>query len=92
MSDVHAPLRSKRVVGSSKSLWITAKLKNMMHFRDRLEIKATRSGDPNDWNDFKRARIRNNANNAIKNAKKSYYLKSFTACDGNSRKTWEIIN
>ena len=31
-------------------------------------------------------------NNAIKNAKKSYYLKSFTACDGNSRKTWEIIN
>ena len=31
-------------------------------------------------------------NNAIKNTKKSYYLKSFTACDGNSRKTWEIIN
>ena len=31
-------------------------------------------------------------NNAIKIAKKSYYLKSFTACDGNSRKTWEIIN
>ena len=29
-------------------------------------------------------------NNAIKNAKKSYYLKSFKACDGNSRKTWEI--
>ena len=24
--------------------------------------------------------------------KKSYYLKSFTACDSNSRKTWEIIN
>ena len=89
MSDAHAPLRSKRV-GSSKSLWITAKLKKMMHFRDRLKIKAIRSGDPNDWNDFKRAR--NNANNAIKNAKKSYYLKSFTACDGNSRKTWEIIN
>ena len=88
MSDVHAPLRSKRV-GSSKSLWITAKLKNMMHFRDRLKIKAIRSGDPNDWND---KRVRNNANNAIKNAKKSYYLKSFTACDGNSRKTWEIIN
>ena len=31
-------------------------------------------------------------NNAIKNAKKSYYLKSFTSCNGNSRKTWEIIN
>ena len=61
-----------------------------MQFRDRLKIKAIRSGDPSDWNDFKRAR--NKANNAIKNAKKSYYLKSFTACDDNSRKTWEIIN
>ena len=62
----------------------------MMHLRDRYKIKAIRSGDSNDWNNFKRAR--NNANNAIKNAKKSHYLKSFTACDGNSRKTWEIIN
>ena len=62
----------------------------MMHLRDRLKIKAIRSGDAIDWNNFKRAR--NNVNNAIKNAKKSYYLNSFTACDGNSRKTWEIIN
>ena len=53
-------------------------------------VSAIRSGDAIDWNNFKRAR--NNVNNAIKNAKKSYYLKSFTACDGNSRKTWEIIN
>ena len=30
--------------------------------------------------------------NAIENAKKSFYLKSFTAIDGNSSKTWEIIN
>ena len=62
----------------------------MMHLRDRLKVKAIRSGYPNDWNNFQRAR--NNANNAIKNAKRSYYLKSFIACDGNSRKTWEIVN
>ena len=62
----------------------------MMHLRDRLKIKAIRLGDAIDWNNFKRTR--NNVNNAIKNAKKSYYLNSFTACDGNSRKTWEIIN
>ena len=31
-------------------------------------------------------------NNAIKNAKKFDYLKSFTTSDGNSSKTWEIIN
>ena len=62
----------------------------MMHLRDRLKIKAIWSGDAIEWNTFKRAR--NNVNNAIKNAKKSYYLNSFTACDGNSRKTWELIN
>ena len=57
MSDVYAPLRSKRV-RSSKT---PAELKKMMHFRDRLKIKAIRSGDPNDWNDLKRAR-----NNAVR--------------------------
>ena len=62
----------------------------MMHLRDRLKIKAIRSGDAIDWNNFKRAC--NNVNNAIKKAKKSYYLKSFSACDGNSHKTWDIIN
>ena len=76
VSDAHAPLRSKRVRGS-KSPWITTELKKMMHLRDRLKIKAIRSGDAIDRNDFKRAR--NNVNNAIANAKKSYYLKSFTA-------------
>ena len=89
VSDVHAPLRSKRVRGF-KNPWITTELKKMMHLRDRLKIKAIRSDDAIDWNNFKRSR--NNVNNAIKIAKKSYYSKSFTACDGNSRKTWEIIN
>ena len=84
VSDVHASLRSKRVRGS-KSPWITTELKKMMHLRDRLKMKAIRSGDAVDWNNFKRQR--NNVKNAIKNAKKSYYVKSFKACDGNSRKT-----
>ena len=30
--------------------------------------------------------------NFIETLDLSYYLKSFKACDGNSRKTWEIIN
>ena len=61
----------------------------MMRLRDRVKIKAIRSCDAINWNIFKRAR--NNVNNAIRNAKKSYYLKCFTACDGSSRKTWFII-
>jgi len=71
VSDVHAPLRSKRVRGS-KSPWITTELKKMMHLGDRLKIKAIRSGDAMDWNNFKRPR--NNVNSAIKTDKKSYYL------------------
>ena len=35
---------------------------------------------------------RNEVNNKIKNAKSSYYYKTFDACDGNSRKTWATIN
>ena len=86
---ITAPLRSKHIHGS-KSPSITTELKKVMHLRDRLKIKAIRSGDAIDWNNFKRAR--NNVNNVIKKAKKSYYLKSFSACDGNSHKTWDIIN
>ena len=62
VSDVDAPLRSKRV-RAFKSPWITTELKKMMHLRDRLKIKAILSGDANDWNNF----TRNNVNNAIKN-------------------------
>ena len=74
----------------SKSPWITPELKNLMYRRDRLKIKALRTGDPSDWNNFKR--LRNEVNNAIKNVKKSYYYKTFEVYNGNSRKTWETIN
>ena len=74
VSGAHVPLRSKRVRGS-KSPWITTELKKMMHLRDRLRIKAIRSGDAIDRNNFKRAR--NNVNNAIENAKKSYFIEIF---------------
>ena len=41
-----------------------------MFRRDCLKIKALRTGDPSDWNNFKK--LRNEVNNAIKNVKKSY--------------------
>ena len=43
--DRHAPLRSKRV-RSSKSPWVTKRLKQLMHERDRLKLRAIRSDDP----------------------------------------------
>ena len=87
--DLHAPLRTK-YVRASKSPWITPYLKNLMYRRDRLKIKALRTGDPSDWNNFKK--LRNEVNNEIKNVKRSYYSETFEAYNGNSRKTWETIN
>ena len=64
--DVHAPLRTKHV-RASKSHWITSELKNLMYRRDRLEIKALRTGDVSDWSNFKK--LGNEENNSIKKVK-----------------------
>ena len=53
--DRHAPLRSKRV-RATKSPWVTKRLKQLMHQRDSLKLKAIRSNDPNVWLDFKKKR------------------------------------
>ena len=67
--DVHAPLRTKNVC-TSKSLWITPELKNLM-YRGDLKIKALRTGDPSDWsNNFKK--LHNEVNKSTKSVKKSY--------------------
>ena len=46
----------------------------MMHLRDRLKIKAVRSGDAIDWNNFKRSC--NNVNNAILKLLKSPIIRN----------------
>ena len=60
--DKHAPIRIKRV-RSKNSPWITADLKERMHNRDTLKIKAIKSNDPHDWANFKR--MRNKVNTEI---------------------------
>ena len=52
--------------------------------------KASRSNNPNDWSIFKKCR--NSVNNEIKQAKENYYINAFSENEGNSRKTWGIIN
>ena len=64
--DKHAPIRIKRV-RSKNSPWITAGLKERMHNRDTLKIKAIKSNDPHDWANFKR--MRNKVNTEIKAGK-----------------------
>ena len=55
VADKHAPIRAKRVK-AIKSPWITSLLKDKMHRRDVLKIKAIRSNDTQDWLSFKKMR------------------------------------
>ena len=87
--DRHAPIRIKRV-RTSKSPWITPQLKQSMHDRDVLKIKAIRSNDLSDWRVFRNCR--NTVNNDVKLAKEMYSKNAFHENEGNSRKTWGIIN
>ena len=86
--DKHAPLRSKRV-RASKSPWITPYLKQRMHERDIAKLNAIRSSDPVAWLNYRQCR--NSVNNAIRQAKKSYYSKALQDNEGNSRMTWHVI-
>ena len=77
-------------VRSRSSPWITSELKDLMHNRDILKIKASKTNDPNDWALFKKQR--NIVNKQIRSAKQVYYQNSFNKHTSDSRKTWQTIN
>lgn len=87
--DKHAPLRNMRVRARS-SPWITAELKKLMHDRDILKIKVSKSNDPNEWAHFRKRR--NAVNREIRLAKQAYFQNNFTEHMGDSKKTWRTIN
>ena len=49
--NTYTPLRAKRV-RSKRSPWITSELKNRMHERDIIKLKAILSKIPKDWGEF----------------------------------------
>ena len=69
---------------------ITSELLCKIRKRDFLKKKAISSNNSATWDQFKRAR--NQANNAVKLAKKRYVSDNLNANKGNSRKTWKVIN
>ena len=87
--DKHAPRKQKRI-SKKRAPWITKRLLNKMHRRDLIKKKAISSNDHDMWEQFKCAR--NQANNAIKQAKKRYFSDNLKVSKGNSRKTWNLIN
>ena len=87
--DKHAPLRNKRV-RPCKSPWITSQLKKRLHAIDILKLKATRSGDADDWRKLKK--LRNMVKNEIKRAKEYRYKHALNEYQGDPRNTWRIVN
>ena len=87
--DKYAPRKLKRI-SKKRAPWITKGLLHKMHSRDLIKKKAISSNDHDMWEQFKCAR--NQANNAIKQAKKRYLSDNLKTSKGNPRKTWNLIN
>ena len=84
-----APIKTKRV-GSGKVPWITSDLRKGIRDRDLAKRKAIKSNNPLDWAMYKR--LRKSINGEVKSTKASYYASAFVQSNGDSRKTWQLIN
>ena len=61
-----------------------------MRDRDVAKRKAIKSNNPQDWAMYKR--LRNRINGEVKSTTASYYGSAFIQSNGDSRKTWQLIN
>ena len=87
--DKHAPLKLKRI-RKKRSPWISKELLCKIRKRDLIKKKAISSKNSATWDQCKPAR--NQANNAIKLAKKRYVTDNMKTNKSNSHKTWKVIN
>ena len=87
--DKHAPLQSKRV-SNKHSPWITHELTRKIHKRNYMKKIAIQENYTSASVRYKQAR--NEANNAIKSAKKHYFIHNLKLNKKNPRKTWMLID
>ena len=85
--DKHSPFKTKRI-SKKHSPWITYDL--MRKIRNYLTEKKDIENNTASWEQYKQAR--NEANNAIKSAKRQYFLHNLELNKKNSSKTWKLIN
>ena len=83
------PIKIERV-RSGKVPWITSDLRKGIRDRDVAKRKAIKSNFPQDWAMYKR--LRNRINGEVKSTKAFYYASAFIHFNGDSRKTWQLIN
>ena len=87
--DKHAPLKTKRI-SKKHSPWITYDLMRKIYKRNYLKKKAIIENNAASWEQYKQAR--NETNNAIKSAKRQYFLHNLELNKKNPSKTWKLIN
>ncbi len=85
----HAPLRRFKVKGRNNP-WFSDALSTLFHKRDLAWAKARRSGQENDWVNFRY--LRNKCTTQIRKAKSQFYLDETTRNLKNPAKFWRIIN
>ena len=88
--DKHAPIRSKRQRKKGNIPWLNREVKAKLFKRDYLKKKATQTNNENDWKFYRSSR--NDANNALRCAKKDYYVDKFTNHHLNPKASWKTIN
>ena len=87
ITDKHAPLKTKRI-SKKHSPWITYDLMRKIYKRNYLKTKAIIENNAARWEQYKQAR--NETNNAIKSAKRQYFLHNLELNKENSSKTWKL--
>ena len=80
--DKHAPLQSKRV-SDKHSPWITHELTRKIYKRNCMKKIATQENNTSAWVRYKQAR--NEVNNAIKSAKKQYFIHNLLNLEVNKK-------
>ena len=84
------PLKTKHIkMKSFVKPYITAELKQLIAEKNKLQKKFSK------WpltygEEFRR--LRNEVTRRIRNAKTKYYAEKFETCNGDSKKTWKILN
>ena len=71
--DKRTPLQNKRV-SNKHSLWITHELTRKIYKRNYMKKIAIQENNTTAWERYKQ--VRNEVNNAIKSAKKQYFMQA----------------
>ena len=87
--DKYFPIKTKTVSHkSSIKPWVTSVLVKRIKIKDKLSILANKGRiDVKVFKDF-----RNVLNKQLRDAKSNFYDNEFNQCNGNIKKTWDIIN